>query len=94
MIQLPTWMTMEEKIRHIDRDEPELADLLRDVSAEVPDLQRDIERLKGIEERLREQLYFAREAFGSIRYELGRVRGAKQAREAFEFVMAESCFEE
>ena len=94
MITLPTYLSTQEKIRHLDATEPELADLLREVSAEVPDLQRDIERLERIEERLREQLSFAREAFGQIRYELSRARSAKQARESFEFVMSESYFEE
>ena len=93
MMQLPTWMTMEEKIRYLDRDEPELADLLRDVIASVSEHEQSIEKLSRREEILGEQVGFARDLLDAIQKMLKESRSIGQAREGFLNLVSESMFE-
>lgn len=94
MITLPTYLTASEKVRWLSQTEPELADLLQECLDKTLPMEKEIAYLQGREERLEEQLSFARDAFSQIRHDLGNARSAKQAQTAFENVMAESYFEE
>jgi hypothetical protein len=86
------YQTIEEYLRYNAVDE-NLAELIEKELKDVVKLEKEIHTLEGREEALSEQLYFARENFENIRLHLEQSKSAKQAREAFAFVMENGYFE-